>query len=214
MLPPREDVTGHPVNQVVRNVPCDREILRKHDACGCATAKSHATPFALREGLRERTFARLVSFSKPRGTFCGLKKKPSRAVCVCISGPVADTGGDSSSREPSRSHRYRCHGSDSILISVNAVSCILERRSNGQCIIDRCKTGVAHLTDEVCACLSNLYQKMPCPRAAPPPPRGGSVTRYTINSFPTEAEGKSAGLGLDPGAPEVAQTLCSAETGP
>lgn len=48
LLPPREDVTGHSVNHLVRNVPCDREILREHDACGCATAKSHATPFALR----------------------------------------------------------------------------------------------------------------------------------------------------------------------
>lgn len=71
---------------------------------------------------------------------------------MCISQSlVADTGGHSWSREPSCSPRYRCHGSDSILISLNAVSCILERRSNGQCIIDRCKAGVAHLTDELCA---------------------------------------------------------------
>lgn len=58
--------------------------------------KSHATPVCLREGLRERTCVRLVSFSKPRGTFCGLREAPPS---VYFGGPVADTGGDRRSRE-------------------------------------------------------------------------------------------------------------------
>lgn len=103
----------------------------------------------LREGLRERTCARLVSFSKPRGTFCGLREALPSGVVQALSRIPAGTAG---AAIQSCSPAYRCHGSDSILISLNAVSCILERRSNGQCIIDRCKTGVAHLTDEsVCA---------------------------------------------------------------
>lgn len=113
--------------------------------------KSHATPVCLREGLRERTCVRLVSFSKPRGTFCGLREAPPS---VYLGGPCRGyRRGQMEPRTPSCSPGYRCHGSDSILISLNAVSCILERRSNGQCIIDRCKTGVVHLTDEECVCV-------------------------------------------------------------
>lgn len=43
---------------------------------------------------------------------------------------------------------------------------------------------------------------------------GGFRIRYPSNSSLPGAEVKSKGLGLDPGAPEVAQTLCSAEMGP
>jgi len=107
--------------------------------------------------LRERTCARLVSFSKLRCTLLRSQRDPF----MCMFKPVADTGGDSSRNEPPCSPGYRCHGSDSILISLNGVSCILERRSNGQCIIDRCKTGVAHLTDELCAYQTSTRRQTP-----------------------------------------------------
>lgn len=74
LLSPREDVTGHPVRQVVRNLPCDNETFREHDTGGCATAQKPRNACRLARALRERTCARLVSFSKPRGTFCGLEE--------------------------------------------------------------------------------------------------------------------------------------------
>lgn len=112
-------------------------------------------------------------------------------------------------RTPSCSPGYRCHGSDLILISLNAVSCILERRSNGQCIIDRCKTGVSHLTDEVCVRVC-AYQNFTGARMFRAPGMlvmvwGWFRTRYPSSSSLPEADAKSKGLGLDPGAPEVAQ---------
>jgi hypothetical protein len=147
-------VTGHPVNRVVRNSPCDKGIFCEHDACGCATAnhpKSATERLPPCVSLPERTCARLLTFSKPRGTPHPSQRAAS--VCQCVLRPVADTGGDSSSSKPLCSPGYRCHGSDSILISQDAESCILEQRSNGQCIIDSCKTGVAQLTVD-----SDAYQ--------------------------------------------------------
>lgn len=43
---------------------------------------------------------------------------------------------------------------------------------------------------------------------------GGVQNQMPSSSSLLEAEAKTQGLGLDPGAPEVAQTLCSAEMGP
>lgn len=120
-------------------------------------ARSHATPVALREGPSRthlRTPRKLLEAARH------LLRSQRGSSVRCSSGPVADTGGHSWSRDSPCSPGYRCHGSDSILISLNAVSCILERRSNGRCIIDRCKTGVAHLTDGVCMPIKPLPEEM------------------------------------------------------